>query len=509
LLILAICTLLWLALADPERETGEQVGFHVLYLDGSAYTSNIEDFERAKDLLLADLANLPEHQREVYLGAARTLKILNKGEHHSIAGRRLQDIQPDGSVSPLSDFLRLLGTTDQIPNGTRLVVYGNVMLDDTVFASLPKNMSIVQQPITTEESVNWGITSLGWSPSSTGSVEMVDVLVEFASSSKVSLDPPTLTILVNGEALSKDSWIETAVQSYLIPGVRADGSLLTATLDVEDRFTVDNSARLRLPLKRLIPVFVDSEIDSSLYKVIASDPGIVIVQSGEQVRVEQGTADAPSSNPVLRVVPNRALDSMVTFGIPARYDDASKLRSASLGLGMDQIETAKHDGAERERFLIGFETTEVRTLTIEDGLLSKDIAFTNSSAFPVFIAKAIRWLGDESAQYAFVAAGQPLVVGNDLDSLAVSNELASALLGSEFIPVRPTSEATAPSATLAVSLLDSGITELIGTVGEQPQSDQLPQSRSDIWGNIGPWLVGLAILLLALEWFLYQRRLIP
>ena len=504
LLILTICLLIWLAISDPVTDQDESVEFQILYLDASAFTANPDDFARAKTQLLEDLRELPDHGREVYFGTSSTRKLLSSGEHYSIAERRMEAVAPIAAPTALPEFLRLLGITDQPSQSTQVVVYGNVVLDDILINSLPERVSLVQRSYEVSASVNWGITSLGWTASTNEPSAKVDVLVGISHSAAEESQIPSLTVTIDDDEVDVTEMVQEKSGTYLIVDVPANGGLVTATLDIDDGYPIDNAARLRLPNLKPIQVAMDTSVHSALRQVILADPRIAIVETDEQVRISEQTTDENQSVPSLHVVSRQTQQQALVLGGPFSPTlQNTPPHEHFQDLNLDAIGDIIND-----RFEIGFEQRPVRSVSLRNDLLTEEVGFRESAAFPLLIARLIRWLAAESSHFPYAAVGRPLEPSNKTDSLQTESDLNTRVLGADYIPLRTTDDSES-AADIQVSLLNTQVSRHLGTESADRDSFEPVDELTWDWLVLGPWLVFLAILLLALEWYLYQRRYMP
>ena len=505
LLCLLICSLIWLAFSDPATDHDDQISFHVLFLDGSAHTSNPDDFEVAKQELLTDLRDFPEHKREVFFGNARTLKILTTGEHYRIAERRLQEVTPEGSVSSLGEFIRLFNAANRFPQGTQLIVYGNVPVDESLLSNLPEDVSFVQHSAQTRGVENSGITALGWADSSTGNWSLVDVTfqIESTEDALASID---FSVVVDGQEIAGEDIQKIDESSYLIQDLPANGAILTVRLGVNDSLSVDDEARLQLPTKRPIRVKLDAAVREAIAQVIQADPGLEVVVSDEQVSVQANVVpdlDVPS----LQLVASDDLQNSIEYTyVPG--DDIESIRQRTLDLGFDRIETSP-SGSSQVEVSVEFTEGQVRSIAFADQLLDEVVGYQDSYAFPLYIASAIRWLAGDQAKFSYAAVGRPLVAQNRLDSLSLAEPFADQVLGANFIPPRAETLSDELTDPLEVALLSPKVTSQFT---DQVEVDFEEEETGVVFaglGSIGLWLTLLAMAFLAFEWYLYKRRLMP
>ena len=505
LLCLLICSLIWLAFSDPATDSNDQISFHVLFLDGSAHTSNPDDFEVAKQELLTDLRDFPEHKREVFFGNARTLKILTTGEHYRIAERRLQEVTPEGSVSSLGEFIRLFNAADRFPQGTQLIVYGNVPVDESLLLNLPEDVSFVQHSTQTGGVENSGITALGWADSSTGNWSLVDVSFQIESTED-ALASTDFSVVVDGQEIASEDIQKIDESSYLIQDLPANGAVLTVRLGVSDSLPVDDEARLQLPTKRPIRVKLDDAVNEAIALAIQADPGIEVVDSDEQVSI-QTNAVSNVEVPSLQLVASNDLENSIEYTYQPG-DDIESIRQRTLELGLDRIEPLS-PGSSQVEISVEFTEGQVRSISFADQLLDEMLGYQDSYAFPLYIASAIRWLADDQAQFSYAAVGRPLIAQNRLDSLSLSEPFTDQVLGANFIPPRAETLSDELTDSLEVALLSPKVTNQFI---EQVEVDSEEQETGVVFaglGSIGLWLTLLAMAFLAFEWYLYRRRLMP
>jgi hypothetical protein len=155
-----------------------------------------------------------------------------------------------------------------------------------------------------------------------------------------------------------------------------------------------------------------------------------------------------------------------------------------------------------------------RQFSVWAELLDESYNFTRSRAFPLFVSQSIRWLADSRAWYPYVAAGKPLILPSEGRRPAFIAGSGAPLdtLGADFVPVvAGMLSAASPDPSLAVSLLDplttaagrSRATDALKSEGAKPELFTLLPTDATAW------LVLLAVLLLAGEWYLYRNGRLP
>ena len=510
-LILSICSLLWLALADPEAASRRNVDFHVLFLDGSAHTAAPGDFERAVAALKSDLANLPEDRREVIWGGAFNLKLLKAGEDALLLERRLAALTPEAAPSRLNDQLRLLGMPGAWPEQLELVLYGRVPVDAENLAGLRTGIRVSRGVEYPPMEAGAGIVALGVAPARTGNGERVDALIGVASVQQ-EVRPEDVTVTVNGKPLPRSRWAVAPSASgagrfaLQVRDLPAAGGLLEVGVVSDAGPPLDDVARLRLPERRVHAVAVETDVPAVLADAIDADPGLRRVGAAQaEVVVRLGGSDFGGDLPALDVVSAATQAEAFVIG----YDDGSvdaqrALRANVAALGLDRIDATGLATALQRPLAVAAEPSERRRVAIWRELLGAEYNFVGSRDFPVFVSRLIRWLASERAWHPYLAAGRPLPPTVASVPLHAMEDPALDALGAEFTPSRAGAIDRSEAAVLA-SLLSEDVAT--AHAGVQLPAFSAPDGAPSV--GIGLWLALLALALLAGEWFLHQRGLIP
>ena len=510
-LILSICALLWLALAGPEAVSRRNVDFHVLFLDGSAHTAAAGDFERAVAALQADLANLPVDRREVIWGGAFNLKLLKAGEDALLLERRLGALTPEAAPSGLQDQLRLLGMPGAWPERLELVLYGRVPVDADSLAGLRPGIRVSRGVEYPPLEAGAGIVALGVAPAETGHAERLDALVGVASvQPQVRLEDVAVTL--DGEPLpsSRLTVAPAAARpgrlAFRVRDLPAAGGLLEASVASDAGSPLDDIARLRLPEQRVHAVAVAAGLPAVLADAIAADPGLRLVDVAEAtVVVRPGGSDFGTDLPALDVVSAATQAAAVVIGYDDDSVDAQRaLHAGVLALGLDQIDATGLATALRRPLTVAAEPSPRRRVAIWRALLGAEYNFVGARDFPVFVSRLIRWLAAERTWHPYVAAGRPLPPATAGVPLRAVADPAVDALGAEFAPNR-----AGPIDRGDAALLASLLSEDVATARAGAQLPIFSAPHAGAARGIGFWLTLLALALLAGEWFLHQRGLIP
>ena len=516
LLILLICSLLWLAWAGPELASRHAVDFHVLFLDGAAHTARASDRERAVAALKADLQTLPTDRREVIWGGAFNLKVLRAGEDALLLDQRLASLTPAEAPSALRDQLRLLGIDGAWPERVELVIYGRAPVAAETLAALRSGVRVTRGVDYPAAERGAGIVAFGVAPAASAHPERVDALLEVVPAPG---RPPEATLRLDGAALPAERLTRLPAGPgralFAVRDLPAAGGVLEANLVDERGVAVDDVARLRLPTRQVLPIALAPDLPAPVAKVVgdvvAADAGLTRAdEAAAAVVVRRAGDDFGGARPALELT--AAAAQTHAFVIDYVDDGAGEaqplLRRRVAAIGLDQIDATRLANALQRPLSATVRPAPRRRVAVWEALFGATYNFTDSRAFPVFVARAFRYLAAEPIWHPYLAAGRPLPA--PLGGAAWLGRPAPALdaLGSEFAPPRAGAVgggAQPGGAPWIAALLSEEV-----TTGHQGVA--LPAYSSP--GGVGArdfamWLALLALALLAGEWVLHQRGLIP
>ena len=503
LLVLAICTLLWLAFAGPEAAEDRAAAYRVLFLDGSAHTSGGDDFERAVDALKADLAGLPEGRREVIWGGARNIKLLKAGEDRLLLDRRLAALAPEAAPSALNEQLRLLSLPGVASDSLEFVVYGRAPVDSAVLESLPPGTRVSRAIDYPESGVNRGVAALGVNAATSGRWDRLDLLIRIAGTANgVSIDG--LAVEVDGQSLGDDRLERLLDDLVAVRDLPADGRSVEVRIDAGDALPLDDVARLTLPVRQVIRVALAGDLERSIQHAIEADPGLEVASEDASVVIRRRGTAAFSLLPALEFAP--AADQTVAFEIAYTGDDSAEpaLRASVAALGLDQIDAVGLAAETQRPIGVQLRHAELPGISVWDELLAQ-YNFTGSRSFPLFVSRAVRWLAAESSWHPYLAAGRPLPSASAVGSLETATDPAMDALGADYVLGAAGTIDSSTGDDQAVALLSDAVTEM-----DRGTPLVVSQAGGGLTGTgILTWLILAALLLLGTEWFLYQRGLMP
>ena len=501
LLFLAICALLWFGFAAPEaRPDGAR--HHVLFLDGSAHAASGDDFARAVAALKTDLRTLPTERREVVWGGVHNVKLLAAGEDHLLLDRRLAGLAPEAAPSALRDQLRLVSIPNGWPEQVEFVIYGRAPVDAAALAGVRPGVRVSRGLEYAAPAPNQGIVALGLAGAASGQWERVDALVRVAASDPERLGQEN-AVLVRLDGQPWPGTPERVGAGLLLRDLPAEGQLLAIDLPAGDDLTLDDHASVRLPQRRLLGVAVAADVPSVIGEAIDADPGLRRAADDAVVAVRLAGTDFGGDLPAMELVPMAAQEAafhVVYAGGEGAADAGRRLRHAVGLLGLDQIDATGLATALQRPVTLAVESGERPAVSVWAALVDEGFNFTADRGFPLFLARTLRHLAGERAWPRFLAAGTPVQEG----AAGWSSDATPALdaVGARHVPA----PGNPRQGDWAVALLSEEVTARKAGVA-------LPLYQRGGAGataaGIATWIALAAIALLALEWVLFRRGLVP
>ncbi len=492
-LILAICALLWSAIAAPERDV-EPRERYVLLLDSSAVMAHGSRFEEAKGTLLAMIDEVAPEAREVIACGAQQLRLLDSGEASLLLEARLEGLAPAASPSSVQRVIEGLALQGDVP--TTVLLFGDAALDEDRLALLPESLK-VERVLTSGEALasahNTGITALGVSLAESGAWDAVDVLIEVASSTASSATP---ALVLDGQALTQPVQrrvLDGGVTQYLVSDVPARGGRFEARLAGGDDLALDDISAVVLPNRPLLRVSLSPTLDSALRIVLESDPAVVLVESGAQLVVRRVDEDLGSGLPALVFAPAATQEQSFLVQYSSEREPQAVLAEVVGELALSEIDATSLAEAADQPISLGAKHGAVRQVAVWQELIGEGFDFIDSRAFPLFVGASLRWLVGSEELHPWLAAGETRVA-----SAALTNARGSALrpIGASAIPPEAGDYTQGDGSVLAVSLLSRAATLARPQGGSPAPFEQASAGVSDPV----TWLLLLALLLLLFEW---------
>ena len=507
LLALLIAALLWIGFAHPTTDKDNNGDYYVLFLDGSAYNSGKRDFERSVAKLRNDVKNLPKDNREVVWGGAYNLKILDSGEDQLLLNRYLESLKPEASLSSLDEYLRLIPLGAQAKTKTNVIVYGNAPVSKDTLETLPDHIQIRRVGVNTDKIVNIGITALGIGDASSGRRNEVDVLIRLDGTQGADINYEALEVRIDGQVISDIERIRRPDGSLVLRNVPGNGGVLTAQLLSRDDIAFDNKAALNLPGRDVIDVLISGALSSVVVRALEADKGINRVFSDGDVVVRMYGETLGEGLPALEFIDQNGQQA---FNINYTGDISAQtaLERSLSGLGLDQIDVTGLASKMNEPIGVSVNQANDKRVQVWEALLNEDYNFVHSRSFPIFVSKSVRWLQGSHPWYPYLAVGKPLKDRSGELSLAPADRGAFNVLGAEYIPARAGEvKAVSGEETFQVSLLNRPLSS--GLAGAELKKSSVTAAAITSSSGIVLWILLGVLLLLVVEWVLYQRGLMP
>ncbi|MEM7387826.1 MAG: hypothetical protein AAF514_23065, partial [Verrucomicrobiota bacterium] len=448
-------------------------------LDASAGMSWGNRFEEAVATLQREAEALPADRRRVYVSGAETRLVLDRSEASFLLGPRLDSREPD--VAPSSLERTLEGLADEADrSGLEILVFGDAPVSETLLGRLPDQVNVrrVRDPEAGTLNDNAGISGIGVGPAASGAYDRVDVIVRLEGGVK------PITAALEDEPLSTSPENDEAGRLWF-RDLPANGGVLEVGLETEDALVADDVARITLPQRNVLNVSVADGVDERFARVVNLDPAFVLSTDPATAVVSIGGESG--SRPGLELVPGNGIDVIVESSASR---DAIAAGLASCGLERVGQEIGQTDEP-RFRLQPVFTEGARRSFRIGTDLMGGDYDLVQSSAFPLLVSTALRWLAGVEEAVPYAIAGEALFEAGLLEAA-----------GSPFRPREAGEIQTVDGRSLAVSLagLAPGGSDGLETVG------QAGVRRG--WGLL-TWVVLIVLGLLVLEWWFYQKGRMP
>ena len=465
-LCLGLAVLLWLGAARPDANRAEGTS-HVLLLDGSAAMALEGRFDAARTALLVEIERCPRDRTEVLFCGADLRRVLAPGEDRALLAGRLERLVPAAVGESMTRALRAGG------EDTRFVVIGDARPRAAVVEALPASARVEVLDLAGEVPDGPRIVALGVAPSASGRWGTADVFVralglesDGAAAAEWTLDGEPGAI--GGDATSLSERTGDGLSMW-----RADVPLDGRTLGVSLPGNGDLRARasITLPARPPIRVALTANVPASVAAAVASDPAVEIVSTGADVTI----GDVPAGAAGVAIVAAVDQEEAILVGHDAGEDSGAALSRAVGELGLDRVDGQAIAERTGRTISVGAAPSDARRVSLWSELLTEDAGFTSSRAFPVVLARAVRWAADVPPLTPYIVAGMP-------------------------VPRRADEAADAPR--LAVPADGTGVFELTGAAPASGLAPSAPEGPGP-WRPM-TWILLLALALLGAEWALHR-----
>jgi len=396
MLLFLICGLLWLACARPQWSGGGE-SRTVCLLDGSAGMARAGRFDEATARLAVDVAGLPAPTTHVLFVGGPTYALLLPGEDRLLLSRRLDGVRPVRAPSRMADVIGALAREGSERLTVR--VYGDAPVPAA--DSLPDHVTVLRATsVDDTPATEWGVTVLGQAEATSGRTDAVDLLVELRGDPQTTA--PGIVLAAEADILGTRPIRSSDRAGHVrlrFADLRADGR----TVHVRSADDPAPLATIVLADHPVLRVAVAAELRSVFVPVLDADPGLALAEGEADVRI----ARAAGEEPTLAIVSAEDAEHAIAVTAPGA-DVEALLAAVQADLSLAEIDGAALARATKRVISVGAAAGERRSITLWRSLLASDAGFIESRAFPLFVAKALRWLADQDPLHPFVAAGEPL-----------------------------------------------------------------------------------------------------
>lgn len=517
LLVLLIAVLLWFALAEPQLGAagGEET---VILVDGSAGMAWGNRFTTAVAEMLPRVDDAPRAHRQVYWCGSARRRLLAPGENRELLEKRLEPLQPEACPASVEHALRRVVAERDATRPLHIEIVGDAPVAAETLDLLPDDVRVTRiapaAPLSGRPG-NRGITGLGVTAARSGAWDRVDVFVEVLGE---NAEGATLTSSLVGAGggrpleATADTRTSPGRQRTVMRDVPADGDTLVVAVAGGDAFALDDEARMVLPRRPLIRVALSPSLEAVLGPVLSADPAVVIVQSDPTVAVGMQGEAVAEAVPVIEFVPASAQEDAILLHHERGLVSRDVLLESFNRLGLEEIDAVDLASTANVEISLGAAPAERRGITVWDALLGEDFNFVYSRSFPLFIARAIRWLVDERDFPHEVAVGETLPIagkrvfsGPSSVGAGTSGTVSYDPAGAAFQPPLVGEYRDASGAVVAASLLDPWAT----VAGDDAVATSSVSDGEVVVTPLATLVILLVLGLLVLEWFLFRSGRIP
>lgn len=503
-LVLLVAGLLWLGTAGPRLAGGAERDW-ILVLDGSAGMARVGRFEAAAAALQERAAELPRARTRVLWSGAGTRALLLPGEDPLLLERRLAGRAPEPAPAAVEDLLRELAAGAVPGRAASVVVFGDAPLRAPVLEGLPDGWRVTRAPLDLPAAAeNRGITALGLADAASGAWDRVDVLVELRGPAS---EGAALELSLGGEPLALEGRRETVEPGrceVLFPGVPAAGGVLRARLADADGLSLDDAAAAALPDRPPIGVALSPSLAARLGPVLAADPAARPDATAPSVAVRRAGEDVGEGLPALELVPLDEQEEALLLTHPPGEDPGQALLEAFDALGLDELDGPGLARETGRTVRVAAREGEARGISAWELLFDAESSLAASRAFPLLVARSLRWLADAEAPRPYALAGEPLAAGGPH-----ADALGRALdpVGAPFTPPTAGEYRDPAGAALFASLADPAATA--GPTPAVPAGEEPPAEEPAGDGDPLTWILLGVLALLLLEWYLFSTGRMP
>jgi hypothetical protein len=365
---------------------------------------------------------------------------------------------------------------------------------------MPKNFEVLRcTPLAPAQSGNRGFLSGGIHASTSGQWDRIDLMVEVFGTDE------TPAILSSGTQLdvAAISQKTAAGKRWHFPDILARGQVLDLRITPADAYPADDAILVALPQRRPMQVLLSDSLQSTFAPLVMADSALVMATDAAELVVRRQGETLGAGLPALEI--SSASNSTHAFEITDSGNGAPEqlLQTMHAQLGFNEIDALALAQQLQQPISLGVEFGDSRKVQVWDQLLDSKGAFASSRSFPLFMGRALRWLGNRHPYAPFALTGRPLTFSNGSWTTPTKGVAVTAGL-----PLRP-SEAGLylgeQGNDVAANAFDPRASLGLAAVADVPTGETLQASTMPLWS----WMVLLVLVLLSIEWVLFHKGRIP
>ena len=498
-LLLLIAVLLWLAIAGLTAKS-QQGQDYLLILDGSVGMTHPTRFETAVERLSEDAKGLPANHREVWWSGAQTQLLLGKGEHALLLKERLRTKQPEMAASAVEKRVLKMFAQRTASHALQVRIYGDAPFSQQALALLPEGVEVLRcTPLAPAQSGNAGFLAGGMAEASSGSWDRVDLFVHVVGTTEaLTLKADGVRVDLTGSATPTENGV-----MWRFLDVPARGQVLDFQLNHNDPYPADHQMVLALPQRQPLQVLIAPSLQAIFEPLILADSAFTLATGAANLVVRRQGESVGLDLPALEIASAPANGYAFEVTDVLGQDAEQLLQTVHRELGLAEIDALALAQKLQQPISLGVAFGAQRKVQVWDQLLDPEGGFSTSRSFPLFMGRALRWLGNTHAFPSVAVTGQPLAHTSGDWTTPSNARLITAslplLAGEAGIYHNNIGH------TLAVSAFDPIASLAAAAVQDAPAGTPAHAPSLPFWS----WLVMLVLLLLAAEWALFQTGRIP
>lgn len=459
LLLVAIASLLWMLLSQPQTQSSDGTQ-HVVLLH---WDDPDEAIRRATlELALKRAATLPTNSREIIAASDRLQTLVAAGEELEIAAIRDEANFELGSKD-LHWALDSLAARSSIDQPVHIHLVASTELESDYIQALPEHVELFRVD-DTEANADIQLQTLGYSSSLAGSWNAVDVQFGFDPSAEI--DEASISLKLNDQPLVQSAALLSENQ-FAVSEVPAIGGIMQV------RYRDEAIGSLTLPDRKRIAVELAEGVPEILRDLIEIDEAVEVVASGGDVKV--GFEESSD----LRLTTQDSSAFVVAADSENPQDALAEIIDELALAQIDATSLAEQSGQVVD---VQVSAADKRQIAVWQSLFGSSFDFVGSRACPIFVARSIRWLANRPEEIQWAGQGERIQSDGFARALSENGNVS----GKEFKTTR-----------------------LSRPVQAAQDLDVSPEPNFLSWLTPYTWFGILVSGLLVTEWILFQRGKMP